>query len=536
MGRLFWKIFFFSWLVNFLVAIGVAVAVWLSHPAHKEHEEEVIEDRPHIVWMISSAVATLRHGGVTTLRDMLTEWDHKPMPTLLAVNGRDEEILNRDIPPRALKIAREVIQKKHTEIRGGVVQEARDDHGDTWLFFVPVSMWRAFKNSVSMPPPLPFAPDRPPPPRLPLAQPMPPMMQPPFPPGGHQPAPWEAPTPPGADYPQQPPPPNRSGQPPPPPGAGHSRPPPPFFPPFLFPVLVSLLGSFISALLLAWYFAKPIRNLRNAFEEVAQGTLTIRIGKRMGKRRDELADLARDFDRMTERLQSLVENQRKLLHDVSHEMRSPLARLQAMIDLIRQQPERTLEFIERIEKESIRMDKLVGEILTLARLDSGMAGSFHDEIDLCEMVANMVDDAQLESEAKGCCVAYEHPVESMTMVGHYDLIYRAIENIIRNAVRYSPMHKTITVNLKPKANGQQVCLTVLDEGTGVPKEELERIFQPFVRLATTHAISGYGLGLALSHRVIHAHHGSITATNQTTGGFCMTINLPLLVPDKLINI
>lgn len=160
-------------------------------------------------------------------------------------------------------------------------------------------------------------------------------------------------------------------------GADRSLPPPSLShpPPSLVPILAGSLASLFFAAFLAWYFARPIRSLRAAFESVADGKLETRIGASMGHRNDELADLGKNFDHMAGRLQNLIETQRRMLHDVSHELRSPLARLQAAADLMQQQPERGAEFAERIQRDTARMDTLIGELLTLARLDAGMTGN-----------------------------------------------------------------------------------------------------------------------------------------------------------------
>jgi len=184
--------------------------------------------------------------------------------------------------------------------------------------------------------------------------------------------------------------------------AGMPRPPPPALP--LLPILSGSVVSLLFAALLAWYFAKPIRILRSGFQSVASGSLHTRIGNAMGNRKDEFGELGSDFDSMASRLESLLVAQRRLLHDVSHELRSPLARLQAAADLIRQQPERNVEFIERIERDTGRMDKLVGELLTLARLDSGMAGISHEALDLRDIMTAITEDARFEAERKQCSI------------------------------------------------------------------------------------------------------------------------------------
>ncbi len=319
------------------------------------------------------------------------------------------------------------------------------------------------------------------------------------------------------------------GPPPRPPGfTGTDRPPPPphHLPLPLLPILAGSVVSLLFAALLAWYFARPIRNLRAAFESVAGGNLKTRIGSSMGRRNDELADLGKDFDYMADRLQNLLEAQRRLLHDVSHELRSPLARLQAAADLMRQQPERGAEFVERIERDTSRMDKLVGELLTLARLDTGMTGELDEEVDLREVVADIVEDARFEADAKRCSIELDlnGPVVAR---GSHELLYRAIENVVRNAVRHSPEGGTVAISALSVDGWLRV--TVADSGPGVFDGDLDAIFDPFFRSDPGQSVAGYGLGLAISRRVLEAHGGGISAANQVKGGLIVTLLLPLPV-------
>jgi signal transduction histidine kinase len=298
----------------------------------------------------------------------------------------------------------------------------------------------------------------------------------------------------------------------------HHLPPPPTVP-FLAGSIVSLLF----AALLAWYFAKPIRSLRAAFESVARGRFETRIGASMGRRNDELADLGQDFDHMAGRLESLIDAQRRLLHDVSHELRSPLARLQAAADLMRQQPERGSEFVERIERDTTRMDKLVGELLTLARLDTGMAGNLDEEADLCEIIAGIAEDAQFEADGKRCTIELDLNGPVVTR-GNSELLHRAVENVVRNAVRHSREGGVITVTGAAVKGGLRV--SVADGGPGVPDRDLGSIFEPFFRSDPSRTAAGHGLGLAITRRVVEAHGGTVSAANRPEGGLLVTLDLP----------
>ncbi|MBU0753487.1 MAG: HAMP domain-containing protein [Gammaproteobacteria bacterium] len=310
---------------------------------------------------------------------------------------------------------------------------------------------------------------------------------------------------------------------PPPPRPPQGRPPPAHSPMPLLPILSGSVVSVFFAALLAWYFAKPIRGLRTAFESVAAGRLQTRIGASMGNRNDELADLGSGFDRMANRLESLLEAQRRLLHDVSHELRSPLARLQAAADLVRQQPDRAAEFIERIERDTGRMDKLVGELLTLARLDSGMTGNIEEAVDLCDILADISDDAYFESEQKQCSMDLDI-ASALNVRGSHELLYRAIENVVRNAVLHSPQGGRISIFAQAKEG--RVRMVVADNGAGVPESDLAAIFDPFVRSGSGRSPGGYGLGLAITRRIIEAHHGSVCAANGSEGGLVVVMELP----------
>jgi signal transduction histidine kinase len=283
------------------------------------------------------------------------------------------------------------------------------------------------------------------------------------------------------------------------------------------------LVSLLFAAILAWYFARPIRNLRDAFKSVAAGRLETRIGSSMGRRNDELADLGEYFDHMAGRLQNLIETQRRLLHDVSHELRSPLARLQAAADLMRQQPDRGAEFAERIQRDTARMDALVGELLTLARLDAGMTGNLDEEVDLQEIVADITDDARFEADSKGCSLRVD--MEDLAIVrGNHELLYRAIENVVRNAVRHSPQGQTVEISTHRV--GESLRVVVADRGQGVSADDLAAIFEPFVRSGLARSPTGYGLGLAITRRVAEAHGGTVFAANRPEGGLFVTFELP----------
>lgn len=316
---------------------------------------------------------------------------------------------------------------------------------------------------------------------------------------------------------------------PPPAGLLAGRPRPGARPWLLRPLYLTLLAgglvSLVFAAALAWYFARPIRSLRQAFDQAANGQLGTRVGPRLAGRRDELADLGRDFDRMAGQLQQLLEGQRRLLHDVSHELRSPLARLQAATDLLAQQPERAAEFIERIERESARMDRLVGELLTLARLDAGIAPRQRERVELAELVANVAEDAAFEGQQRGCRIVTEGD-SGAVLHGDRELLHRALENVVRNALRHSPDGGLVRITSRAGSQPGWLEIRVDDEGPGVPEAELEQIFAPFVRSAGAQSQAGYGLGLAITSRVMRLHGGQASAENRAGGGLSVRLMLP----------
>jgi two-component system, OmpR family, sensor kinase len=290
------------------------------------------------------------------------------------------------------------------------------------------------------------------------------------------------------------------------------------------PMVATLAASILTALLLARYVAKPIRSLRGAFEAAASGDLDRRIAPHLGARHDELADLGRDFDRMAARLKASMEGQRRLLHDVSHELRSPLARLQAAAGLIRQNPDQPEAMISRIEEEIARIDRLVDELLTLSRLEAGELIYVEEEVDMRDLVRDIVHDANFEAQAHEREVIWEER-GSATLQGRPELLHSAIENIIRNALKHAPESRIVRVETSVDAAKQEYTLRVLDDGRGIPEDELPDLFTPFFRGATARP-DGYGLGLAIARRSIEAHGGTIRACNRSSGGLSVEIVLP----------
>jgi two-component system, OmpR family, sensor kinase len=289
--------------------------------------------------------------------------------------------------------------------------------------------------------------------------------------------------------------------------------------------VITLLVSTIVCFLLARYLSDPIRHLRAATRSIAAGDLGVRVASLMGTRRDELGMLARDFDLMAERLRALLESHRELLRDVSHELRSPLARLQIALGLARRPNANLEQEFDRIEQETARLDELIGEILSLSRLDDPAHTLVLEPVNLEELLENLLDNARVEAEPRAISVRSSCPA-GLSIDGDRELLFRAFENVLRNAVRFSP--NGAEVQLSAQQQEQQVLVRISDHGPGVPPASLERIFEPFfcVAKARDRESGGYGIGLAITARVIALHGGSVHACNHVDGGLQVDILLP----------
>ncbi|WP_060479665.1 HAMP domain-containing sensor histidine kinase [Pseudomonas monteilii] len=291
------------------------------------------------------------------------------------------------------------------------------------------------------------------------------------------------------------------------------------------PLLTGTLMSALFAFLCSLYLTRPLAWLREAMGQVAQGRFDVRIRPRLGRRRDEIVELAEDCDRMTGQLKALVEAQQQLLHDISHELRSPLTRLHVAIGLLRQQPERT-QMLGRIERESRRMDDLIEQLLTLARVQSQQTSSEHGQLDVVELLAQIVEDARFEASMKQAQVTLQGASAFVTK-GHEELLYRAFENVIRNAVRYTAAGSEVRVEALLIGAGDQLQVLIVDQGPGVEASRLQRIFEPFDR-GGQQGGDGFGLGLAIARRAVELHAGAITANLGKRGGLSVAIMLPRL--------
>ncbi|QUD90220.1 HAMP domain-containing sensor histidine kinase [Phenylobacterium montanum] len=291
------------------------------------------------------------------------------------------------------------------------------------------------------------------------------------------------------------------------------------------PLLIGAAVSFVFSAAVAWYLALPLAHLSQGFRAVAAGQLATRVVPQIGRRRDEIADLAREFDGMAAQLQLLWLAQQRLLHNVSHELRSPLARLHVAIGLLRQSPDRQTEMLARVEREADRLESLLSELLTLARLRAGESLTATETIDLLDLLAAIVEDANFEAQVRGCHVRLAGEAPFVTFADG-ELLYRAFENVIRNALKYSPPDGEVVV--QTSLRGERLRIEVIDQGPGVPEATREEIFEPFKRLeGEKDATDGFGLGLALAREAVEHHAGEVRAEAGANGaGLRIVIEIP----------
>jgi two-component system, OmpR family, sensor kinase len=458
-------------LAQLTAVVGVGLTIWeQSH--QRDLAAQGIEQSMPAKTIVDAAASTMQYGGMDALHQLLARWQNHPMPQVYVVDVNGKDILQRNVPKEALASAMKIADEEgHVE---RFVQKIKDKAGQTYLLFVP-----EFSHGDFLQPSPPSHPDEsglkegPPPPEM------------------------------GADR--------------------HVFRNNHMFP--FRPLLAGVLVSFIFAALLAWYFSKPIKNLKLAFEEATKGNLNVRVSHEMGHRRDELADLGRDFDAMATRLGSLMQGQTRLLHHVSHELRSPLARIQMATGLAKQNDDKVPSSLDRIERESERMDKLVGELLQLSRLESGVMSFEKERVEVTALLESVLDDAKFEAESKGIKIN-TLIMQNFVVIGEAELLHRAIENIVRNAIKYSPESGFVMIKVYPHTSRKVMQMVISDQGPGVLENELVAIFQPFVRSSQANNETGHGIGLAIAKQIIEGHGGQIVAKNIPFGGLEIQIELP----------
>lgn len=294
-------------------------------------------------------------------------------------------------------------------------------------------------------------------------------------------------------------------------------------------ITVSLFVTGLISYLLSSYLVTPIQRVRSATKKLSAGDLSVRVSSTVSPRKDELGGLGKDFDLMAERLESLMSSQQRMLRDVSHELRTPLARLQVALELARtKSKDITKDEHDRIEYESQRLNHLIGKILELVRMEQRESTITLTDENVAEVVRQVVKDANFEAikQNKGVKLIAD---EDCNIAINGELLSSAIENIVRNAVKYTPENTRVEVSIEKYSEEENLRITVRDFGPGVPSESLEYLFEPFYKIRSREDVdsSGYGIGLTIAERAIRLHNGTISAKNGKGSGLTITIELPI---------
>lgn len=462
MGRLFWKFFLFLFIAQLTTAL--AVGAFIQFKANDRESKARVDLSPISQSLVEAAQTTLQFGGLPGLKQLLQRWEEQALKhRVYVIDSHQHDLLNRAITPNLIEKATQ------SQNKGTYPSVARVEvNGEPYLIFVASTIGRGnrmvrhlpYEDKELLPPPKP----------------------------------------------------------------------PRFNPLFraivTFPLkalMIAALASALFAAILAWYFSKPISRLRHAFKRAAEGDLQFSVASQMNTRNDELSDLGQHFDEMIKRLNTLMQGQSRLLHHVSHELRSPLARMQMALGLAIQTPAKAVGMLDRIALEAERMDKLIGELLELSRFESGMVALNKERFSFNALLDNIIEDANFEATNKNIKIVSEIS-ELISIEGQVDLLHRAIENVVRNAIKYGPNDSVI--HIKAVINKQQLELSITDEGAGVLETELEDIFKPFVRGNSGSQVVGHGVGLAITKQVIEAHGGQVSARNIKPTGFSVILTLP----------
>jgi two-component system, OmpR family, sensor kinase len=295
-------------------------------------------------------------------------------------------------------------------------------------------------------------------------------------------------------------------------------------------VSIVLLGfALVLSVLVCWplarYLSKPVERLQSSARSLAAGNMEARVGKQFSARRDELGVLARDFDTMADHVRNLIASKENLLRAMSHELRSPLARLRVATDLARRPGADLGRQLDRIELEAERLDTLIGQILQLSHLRA-VPTLPREPLDLTSLMNEIIEDARLEAGAAEKSVDWAAPREAMMVEGDHGLLRSAIENVLRNAVRFT--RPSSAVRVRADRAGPEVSIVIDDRGPGVPEPDLQRIFEPFYRVAEARDrdSGGTGLGLAITARIVSLYGGNVRARN-TPDGLRVEIGLPV---------
>jgi two-component system OmpR family sensor kinase len=293
---------------------------------------------------------------------------------------------------------------------------------------------------------------------------------------------------------------------------------------------VQLLLSLLFIGVVGWWVARsvarPVEALRRATRRMAEGELSTRVGRQGGLAHDELAQLAGDFDLMAGRIEALVAHDRGVLQDLSHELRSPLARLQLILDLARRGRDaaESAPYFSQAEQEIARIDRMLGEMLALSRMEGGLPGMEREQLELAELVHACVEQSRLEADAQHVELRLVS-VDSAEVSGNTMLLERALDNLLANAIKFSPHGGTVELSVRTGSGFAEI--SVRDHGPGVPVDELASLFRPFFRGSNAVRADGHGLGLAIVQRVVQVHGGSIEVDNAEGGGLEIRLRLPL---------
>jgi two-component system, OmpR family, sensor histidine kinase CpxA len=315
-----------------------------------------------------------------------------------------------------------------------------------------------------------------------------------------------------------------------------------FFPPLLHSLpgsvlVVILFSSLLTSLLcavLAQYLTSPIVRLRDAAHAIARGNLDARAGLSGSTRRDEIADLVKDFDTMAEEIRNLVESSKRMLMGASHDLRSPISRIRVALSLASTAPEpERKELLDRIEFELLRLNGMIEQILTVARLESGQLKPASELLSLNQVIGEAVEDARFEASQSNVEVVYDENWPELTMAGEENMLRSAFENVLRNAIFYSGENGR--VELSVALENRLARVSVRDNGPGAPEAALPKLFTPFYRVDDARGTStgGSGLGLSIVSGAVKAHNGSVRARNLQPRGLEIIIELPLAEPQSI---
>ncbi len=290
--------------------------------------------------------------------------------------------------------------------------------------------------------------------------------------------------------------------------------------------LAAILLSGLICYLLTLYLTRPILRLRHVTHSLSAGDLGARAPSELERRRDELGELVHDFNQMADRIERLLVSQRQLISDISHELRSPLARLNVALGLARQRAgSEAASALDRIEREAERLNEMIGSLLSLARMQGAAAPPEKSAVQLDEVVKEVAADAEFEAQERNCAVRVLGSTRCAT-VGSEELLRSAVENVVRNAVRYTAAGSEVEITLANQNSSAEI--TVRDHGPGVPEAELQNLFLPFYRVANARerGTGGVGLGLAIADRAVRLHGGTVVAKNAEGGGLVVKIKVP----------